>query len=43
MISNEKPHRELRRQLEKIKKALGFHAAYTSGRASGKRARRRVR
>ncbi len=42
MIAKEKPHKELRKQLYEIQKALGFYAAYTSGRASGKRARRRA-
>jgi len=42
MITNEEPHRKLRHQVEKIKKALGFHVAYRSGRASGKRANRRT-
>jgi hypothetical protein len=42
MISNEEPHRKLRQQVEKIKKAIGFRAAYTSGRASGRRAKRRA-
>ncbi len=41
MIAKEKPHKELRKQLYAIQKAMGFYAAYTSGQASGKRAKRR--
>jgi len=39
MIAKEKPHKELRKQLYAIQKAMGFYAAYNSGQASGKRSR----